>query len=136
VTKKRARAIASSAVLVVAVAFIAASLWQIVSAVFFHAPVALAKTPDEAACSAELAKLERALDRASENTARTPDAFSRALSPEWDDAARAESACGRTERGEDAWVSLLRLRHGLEGRAQKDLRDIEPLRRDFDARLP
>lgn len=135
-TKKRARAIASGFVLVVAVAFIVSSLWQILVAVFASGPVALAKTPDEAACHVELVKLASALDRASAQVVRAPDTFNRALAPEWNDAARAEEICNRTPRGQDAWVSVLRLKHGLESRAQKDVRDIEPLRRDFDARLP
>jgi hypothetical protein len=135
-TKKRARAVTSGFVLVVAVSFVIASVWQIFAATFTRAPVALSKTPDEAACSAALGKLETALDRASTQTARTQDAFSRGLAPEWNDTSSAETTCEKTSRGKDAWVSLLRLKHGLEGRSQKDVRDIEPLRRDFDARLP
>lgn len=135
-TKKRARALASGFVLVIAIGFIVQSLWQILATVFANAPVALAATPDEAACSAELRKLEVALDRASHQTVRTPDAFTRELAPEWNDTAPAERVCTKTPHGQDAWVALLRLRHALEARGQKDLRDIEPLRRDFDARLP
>ena len=135
-TKKRLRSIASGFVLVVAVAFVVSSVWQIIAAVFASAPVALASTPNEAACGAELRKLEAALDRASSRTARTPDAFARELGPEWNDTAPAERVCAKTPHGRDAWVSLLRLRHALEARSQKDLRDIEPLRIELDARLP
>ncbi len=130
-TKKRARAIASGFVVILATLFIVSSLWQIIADVFLSGPVALAQTPDEAACRAELTKLVAALDRASITVARSPDAFSRALAPEWNDENTAREICEKTPRGKDAWVSLLRLRHGLEGRAQKDLRDIEPLRREM-----
>src|ERR1700729_2985521 len=105
-TKKRARAIASGFVVIVATLFIVSSLWQIIAAVFLSGPVALANTPDEAACRAELTKLVAALDRASITVARTPDAFSSALSPEWNDEKRAEAVCEKTPRGKDAWVSL------------------------------
>src|SRR5271156_6058276 len=103
-TKRRARAIASGFVLVIATAFIVSSMWQIIVAAIGEHPGALAKTPDEAACSAALTKLVAALDRASTTTARVPDAFDRALAPEWNDAPRAQETCEKTQRGKDAWV--------------------------------
>lgn len=143
VTKKRLRQLASSFVLVVAVLFIAASLWQIIAAVFGVAPVAhAAATPEEAACTAKLRTLEAALARASDVAAHEPDdaharsAFEAAIAPEWNDEGAAEKTCSPTARSREAWAALLRLRRGYEGRSQKDARDVGPMRRDFETRLP
>ena len=142
VTKKRLRQLASGFVLVLAVPFIAASLWQLVSAVFGAAPPARAATPEEAACSAKLRTLEAALERASDKAAHEPDdaharsAFEAAIAPEWNDESAAENTCSATGRSREAWAALLRLRRGFEGRSQKDARDVGPMRRDFETRLP
>ncbi len=140
-TKKRLRQLASGVVLAVAVPFVAWSMWQIINVVFGVAPPARASTAEEAACTAKLRTLEAALERASDRAAHAPDdihaqtTFDSAVSPEWDDQAAAERACD-TPRGHDAWAALLRLRRGLEGRSKKDARDVGPLRRDFETRLP
>ena len=142
-TKKRLRQLASSFVLVVALLFITASVWQIVVAVFGVAPVgAHTATPEESACTAKLRTLEGALQRASDRAAHEPDdaharsAFEAAIAPEWNDEAAAEKTCSPTARTREAWAALLRLRRGYEGRSQKDARDVGPMRRDFETRLP
>lgn len=153
---RRARAVASGVVLVVAVAFIVASTWQITATVFHTEPArARPPTPAEAVCVARLRVLEAALDRASRAAAlesrnaaaasvadraasetRAEVAFEAALAPEWNERAGAEGACEATPRTKEAWAALLRLRRGLEGRVRKDAREIGPLRRDFETRLP
>lgn len=142
VTKKRLRQLASSFVLVVAVFFIIASTWQIIVAVFGVSPPAGTATAEEAACTGKLRTLEAALVRASDKAAREPDdaharsAFEAAIAPEWNDEAAAERTCSPTARSREAWAALLRLRRGYEGRSQKDARDVGPMRRDFETRLP
>ncbi len=142
-TKKRARALASGLIAALAVAFIVASVSQISVTIFGTAPPpAASATPEEAACSTKLRALDAALDRASDRASHAPDeahareAFATALAPEWNDEDNAERACESSARSKEAWASLTRLRHGLEGRAKRDGRDIAPLRRDFETRLP
>ena len=143
-TKKRLRQLASGFVLVVAVAFIVASTWQIIAAVFGIGVVAStqAATPEEASCTAKLRTLASALERASDQAAHEPDdaharsAFEAAIAPEWNDEVASEKLCSPTARSREAWAALLRLRRGYEGRSQKDARDVGPMRRDFETRLP
>jgi hypothetical protein len=143
VTKKRLRQLASSFVLVVAVLFIVASTSQIIVAVFGMAPpVRGTATAEETTCTDKLRTLAAALERASDKAAHEPDdaharsAFEAAIAPEWNDEAAAEQTCSRTSRTREAWAALLRLRRGYEGRSQKDARDVGPMRRDFETRLP
>jgi hypothetical protein len=142
VTKKRLRQLASLFVLVVAVLFIIISMSQIIAAVFGAAPPRVAATPEESACTEKLRTLEAALSRASDRAAHEPDdaharsVFEAAIAPEWDDEAAAEKTCSPTARSREAWAALLRLRRGYEGRSQKDARDVGPMRRDFETRLP
>ena len=139
---RRARAIASVSVLVVAVAFVVSSTWQIAATVFGHPPPPRVPTADEAACSARLRTMETALERGAVAAAPAPDeshalaTFTGALAPEWNDQAGAESLCSSSPRAKEAWAALLRLRRGLEGTARKHAHEIGPLRRDFETRLP
>lgn len=141
---RRARSVASASVLVVAVAFVASSTWQITSAVFARPLPMRAPTADEAACGARLRTMEAALDRASlaahpshpTDEAEALREFDAALAPEWDDRASAERLCDTSPRAKEAWAALLRLRRGLEGVARKDAHEIGPLRRDFETLLP
>jgi hypothetical protein len=141
-TKKRLRQLASGVVAAVAIPFIVWSTWQIIRVVYGGAPPERMATAEEAACTAKLRTLQAALERASDRASREPDdahaqaAFDAAVAPEWDEQAAAERTCDTTPRGRDAWAALLRLRRGLEGRSKKDARDIGPLRRDFETRLP
>jgi hypothetical protein len=140
---KRARTVTARVLIVVAIAFIIASTWQVAAALFFqaHAPTGQRTDADEA-CNAALQKLASALDRASERAAHAPDEaqanvlFEQSITPEWNDSGAAERTCSASPRGRDAWSSLLRLRRALEGRSQKDAREIGPVRRDFETRLP
>ncbi len=139
-TKKRARWLTVAAFFVLAIVFIVASVSQIIRAVFVASHAHEVATAGDLACGDRLKTLAVALDRASERAGRVPEAHARAtfvqaLSPEWDDSAAAESAC-TSARGKDAWSALLRLRRTLEGRSEKDAREVEPVRRDFEARLP
>ena len=141
-TKKRLRQLATGFMFALALPFIVLSTWQIIDTTFGGKVTARAATPDEAACTAKLKTLASALERASDTAAHELDedhahrAFATAILPEWNDQAAAESACNSTERSREAWAALLRLRRGLEGRAQKDARDVGPMRRDFETRLP
>ncbi len=141
-TKKRLRQLAAGFVMLLAVPFVIVSTWQIIDVVFGGAPPARKATADEVACADKLRTLASALERASDRASHEPDdahaesAFEEAVSPEWDDQGSAEHACATTPRGRDAWAALLRLRRGLEGRSKKDARDVGPLRRDFETRLP
>jgi hypothetical protein len=142
VTKKRLRQLASGFVIALALPFIVLSTWQLTASTFGMAPAARAATGEEAACSNRLRTLEAALERASDKAAHEPDdaharaMFESSIAPEWNDEAAVEKACDASARTREAWAALLRLRRGLEGRAQKDARDTGPMRRDFETRLP
>ncbi len=140
---KRARTMTARVLIVVAIAFIVASTWQVAAALFFQAPApAGQRTESDEACNAALQKLAGALDRASDRAGRATDEaqanvlFEQSTTPEWNDSGAAERLCASSPRGRDAWSSLLRLRRALEGRSQKDAREIGPVRRDFETRLP
>jgi len=138
--KKQARAWMARAIIVIALVFIVVSVSQIIRAVF-GAPRAEAATTEDIACGAKLRVLEAALERASDAAARAPETsarttFDQAVSPEWDNPSSTEQSCASTPRSRDAWTALLRLRRTLEGRAEKDAREVDPVRRDFEARLP
>ncbi|HEY1955514.1 MAG TPA: hypothetical protein VGH28_07875 [Polyangiaceae bacterium] len=139
---RRARAVASASVLVVALAFVVTSVWQIADAVFGHAAPPKPPSAEEAACSARLRTMEAALERGALAAAPAADeshalaAFDGALAPEWNDQASAENQCASSPRAKEAWAALVRLRRGLEGTARKDAHEIGPLRRDFETRLP
>jgi hypothetical protein len=61
---RRARGVAAAAVLVVAIAFVASSAWQILAAVFYARPPHVRPpTPAEAECVVRLRSLEAALER-------------------------------------------------------------------------
>jgi len=137
---KRAKALVSSLVLVVASAFVIASTWQLTEAVF-STPRAGPADPRLVACSEQLRPLAAALERAADRAGAKPDTasamreFEAALDPEWLKAAEAEKLCSETPAGVEVYASLLRLRRGLEGHCRRAVKDVEPLRRDFEARL-
>lgn len=140
-TKKQARAWMARAIIVVALVFIVASVSQIIKAVFGGGSHTEAATTEDLDCASKLRVLEAAVERASNRAARAPEArartvFDEATSPEWDDAKATERLCSSTTRSRDTWTALLRLRRTLEGRAEKDAREVDPVRRDFEARLP
>ncbi len=136
----RPRQIASGLVLLVAVAFVVISTWEITMAVWEPAR-AVPSDPRLVACSEQLRPLASALERAADKGSAQPDTtsamreFDAALEPEWQKVKDAENLCSETPAGLEAYASLLRLRRGLEGQARRAVSDIEPLRRDFQARL-
>jgi len=139
-TKRQARAWVARTLIVIALVFIVVSVSQIIRAVF-GAPRAEAATTEDVTCGVKLRVLEAALERASDVAARAPEAaaraaFDKATSPDWDDPSSTEQLCASTSRSRDAWTALLRLRRTLEGRVEKDAREVDPVRRDFEARLP
>jgi hypothetical protein len=141
-TKKRLRQLATGFMFALALPFVVLSTWQLVEATFSGKVSARAATPEEAACTAKLKTLASALERASDTAAHEPDedhahrAFAAAILPEWNDEGAVETTCNTSPRSREAWAALLRLRRGLEGRSQKDARDVGPMRRDFETRLP
>jgi hypothetical protein len=141
-TKKRLRQLASFFMIALSIPFIVLSTWQLIETTFGGKVSARAATPEEAVCTTKLKTLASALERASDAAAHETDedhahrAFAAAILPEWNDQASAETACNASPRGREAWAALLRLRRGLEGRSQKDARDVGPMRRVFETRLP
>jgi hypothetical protein len=122
---------------VIAVAFIAISVLQIVPAVFgvWIRPLPSA-TPGSPAriCADGVRRLAAALDRA--NAVAGGPAFDRALQPEWNDAPAVEQACGKSPEGLDAWASLLRLRSAEQQLAGRSGDPLAPLRREVASHLP
>jgi hypothetical protein len=122
---------------VIAVAFIAISVLQIIPAVFGAwirpLPPASPGSP-ERICAEGVHRLAGALDRASA-MAGGP-AFDGALQPEWNDAPGVEQACARSPEGLDAWASLLRLRSAEQQLAGRDGEPLVRLRREVSSHLP
>ena len=113
----RGKRAALGVVLVVAVAFVGASVWNVVPAVFGANVHPLPGGPagsSERVCAEGVRRLEQAL-------------------PGWQDAAGVETACGGSSAGLDAWAALLRLRGAGQQLAPGDLAQ---LRRDVEAHLP
>jgi hypothetical protein len=132
-------------VTLVAVAFIAVSVLQIIPDVFgaWVHPLPPASPGSPARICAEGVKtLARALDRASAS-AGSP-AFDEALKPEWNGAPTVEQACSRSSEGLDAWAALLRLRSAEQQLARRGgetpgpdyARDLATLQREVASHLP
>jgi hypothetical protein len=131
-------------VTLVAVAFIAVSVLQIIPDVFgaWVHPLPPASPGSPARICAEGVKtLARALDRASPS-AGSP-AFDKALQPEWNDAPAVEQACARSSEGLDAWAALLRLRSAEQQLARhagdppgEQAQDLATLQRQVASHLP
>jgi hypothetical protein len=125
------------AILLVSLALIASSSWQIIPAVFGAGirPIPAAPPGSSARICAEgVRRLELALDRAAD-TAGSP-AFQSRLQPEWAEEATVSQACGQSSEGIDAWASLARLRSAEEQLSPRAGAELEPLRRDVIAHLP
>jgi hypothetical protein len=118
------RRIATLAVITVAVLFIGASTWQVVSALF---GLDVRPMPDGPPGSAPRTCAEgvRALSLAAE-----PPASS------WDTGGSLYRACAATPRGLDTWAALLRLRMAREQLPHAGPAELDPLRRDVWAHLP
>jgi hypothetical protein len=124
-------------ILVVSLALIASSAWQIIPAVFGAGirPIPAAPPGSSArTCAEGILKLERALERAAD-AAGSPS-FQARLQPEWADEATVSQACGQSSEGIDAWAALARLRSAEEQLSAHAGDELEPLRRDVIAHLP
>jgi hypothetical protein len=113
----RGKRAALGVVLVVAVVFIGASVWNIIPAVFGANIQPLPAGPEgslERTCADGVRRLEHGL-------------------PGWQDAAGVETACSASSAGLDAWAALLRLRSAGQ---QLSPGDLAPLKRDVEAHLP
>jgi hypothetical protein len=128
-------------VTLVAVAFIAVSVLQIIPDVFgawvHPLPTASPGSPPRI-CAEGVKALARALDRASAS-AGSPG-FDKALQPEWSDAPAVEQACARSSEGLDAWAALLRLRSAEQQLARRGGpppgEDLARLQREVASHLP
>jgi hypothetical protein len=142
----RGKRIALGVVIAIAVAFIGASVAQIIGAVFGTgvAPMQSAEPGSaERTCAFGVRGLERALERASSrilSSATTDDeavaAFREGLSPEWEQADAVRRACARAREGLEAWAALQRLLLAQEQLTRYVHVELAPLRRDVIAHLP
>jgi hypothetical protein len=116
----RAKRVALGIVIVVAMAFIASSSWQIIPAVFGARieplPAAARGSPDRQ-CAVGVRALLGALDRVTgqvgPSTAdddETAAALRARLSPEWDGAGEVGRACETSAQGQQAWAALQRMK--------------------------
>lgn len=145
----RGKRAALGLVLVVSVAFIVSSAFQIISAVFGFgwAPLpadAPAGSP-ERVCAVGIRALTQALDRAGQRLSsvasaaddnETMAALRPGLSPEWDSAAAIEGACAHSRGGLDAWAALQRLRVAEEQSGRLSREELTSVRNDVAAHLP
>jgi hypothetical protein len=125
------------AIVLVSLALIASSSWQIIPAVFGAGvrPIPAAPPGSSARICAEgVRRLELALDRAADTAGSA--AFQSRLLPEWAEEATVSQACGQSSEGIDAWASLARLRSAEEQLSPGAGAELEPLRRDVIAHLP
>jgi hypothetical protein len=147
--RRTGRRAAHGVVLAVAIAFIGASSWQIVRAVFeLNGPDALGNSLSDRFCSEGIHSMAAALDRATTGVAvalavdaRRLDEddriglFASLLRPEWDAAATVQQRCDATRQGREAWAALQRLRMAGEQLGPRDQVELGPIRRDLAARL-
>jgi hypothetical protein len=98
--------------------------------------------PAGVACAEQIRSLVRALDRAmaaasaSRGQAEASAMFRAALSPEWDGEESSRRACAADPNGLDAYAALMRLRRAEEGFVERQVVEIDPLRREVQAHLP
>ena len=125
------------AIVLVSLALIASSSWQIIPAVFGAGirPIPAAPPGSSARICAEgVRRLELALERAADHAGSA--AFQARLLPEWAEEATVSQACSQFSEGIDAWASLARLRSAEEQLSPRAGAELEPLRRDVIAHLP
>jgi hypothetical protein len=120
----RARRFGIALVIAISVAFIGASSWQIVPAVFGARvdpiPASDPGSP-EGRCAAGVRSLLGALERAGREgrpASRDGDEMAAALrarlSPEWEQADAVREACSASPQGEQAWAALERMKMAEE----------------------
>jgi hypothetical protein len=145
--RQRGRRVAHGLVILVALAFIAASALQIIAAVFGRntaGPGAWrAISPTDHACAVGLRALAEALDRGSDGVGPWGDMDERHFVIGRDPvlaagsmADRVSQACAASPEGLDAWAALERLRSAREQVARRSQAELGPLRRDLFAHLP
>ncbi len=145
----RGKRAALGVVLVVSIAFVGSSSFQIIPAVFgariepipAGAPIGSA----EQRCATGILSLVRALDRAGERVSSVASAADDAegmaalrpgLSPEWDGANDVRAACDEAQGGPSAWASLQRLRVAEQQSGRIGPDEVRSVRRDVTAHLP
>jgi hypothetical protein len=130
-----------------AAGFIFMTTLQIVFAVFGvgAAPLATAGEPGvivSGSCEAELRTMTAAVERAILASATAPDedraaaGYDAALAPEWNEGRGVEARCAATERGVDAYATVLRFRAVGKELARRHARELGPLRKDLAVYLP
>ncbi|MGA3120948.1 MAG: hypothetical protein ABSF69_09290 [Polyangiaceae bacterium] len=145
--RQRGRRVAHGLVILIALAFIAASAIQIIPAVFGRNAAGLgtwrANSPTDHACAVGLRVLAGALDRGSDGVGwwgepdETRSAIGRDPVPSAGSMAeRVSQACAGSREGLDAWAALERLRSAREQVARRGQAELGPLRRDLLAHLP
>lgn len=138
--RRRGRRYGTLVVLVVAVAFVLSSTYQIAVAVFSLPGSAPGAAPSRA-CADGVRSLAAALDRASAKASLEHDsagidaAFARELDPEWSGAAATERTCGADPAGAEAYAALLRLRRAHETLLHRRQDEVRPLRDGLELRL-
>jgi hypothetical protein len=131
----RGRRMGLGVVIVIAISFIAASSWQIASAVFGLGTIPISAGPGdsrERQCAEGIRRLARTLDAPLGADRPTPSTFESG----WKGADPVEEACRGAAGGVDAWDALLRLRQAEEQLAEGDSDDLQPLRDEVAAHLP
>jgi hypothetical protein len=129
--------VALGAILVVSIALIGSSAWQIIPVVFGAGTRPIPAGPPGSSartCAEGVRSLERALERATD--AAGSGSFQARLRPEWNEEAAVRQACGQSSEGIDAWAALARLRSAEEQLSPRPGAELEPLRRDVIAHLP
>jgi hypothetical protein len=146
--------VALGVVIVIAVAFIGASAFQIIPSVFglggqgspmpegsparecarLVRPLALAI--DRASASAWSAHAIGATDTTTTSDSRALQAFRQGLLPEWNDESSVRQVCFESAGGTEAWAALVRLRSTQEQIMIRDSSELFPVRRGFADLLP
>jgi len=145
----RGKRAALAVVMVVSLAFIFSSTFQIIPAVFGAGfdPLPAGASPDspEGQCGSGIRSLALALDRAGGRLASVASAaddtatmavLRSTLSPEWDRAEAVRDACERATGGPSAWASLQRLRVAEEQSGRLEPGQLTVVRSDVAAHLP
>jgi hypothetical protein len=133
-------------VIVVSVAFIGSSSWQIVPAVFgarIDPLPAAAEGSPERRCAVGVRSLLGALDRVAGDglpNSRDGDEMTAALrarlSPEWDGAANVDGACAASPQGVEAWAALQRMKTAEEQPVRMGRDALAELRVEVTEHLP
>jgi hypothetical protein len=126
--------------------FILSTTLQIGLAVFGVGAAPLAAAGETAvgsgSCEAELRTMTAAVERAilastsASGETGAADAYRAALAPEWNDEQGVAARCAATDRGVDAFATVLRFRAVGGELARRHVRELGPLRADLAVYLP